>query len=161
MASSLRRKIQQFLVAPFLRACLVRGEKDPQEGEERWILPGFLRHFARPEANWPESRVAFPSSGSRHYGRLAREPPDQWERESMRSVFLAPSSFLRPDSARSDAIKTRSTARQTCPVIARRGSFLIHFRRGGVRKSTRIRESRRREAERKRINCVMNDPLER
>lgn len=91
------------LVAPFV---LLRKKDPRKEGEEKWILPGFLRHFARPEANWPESRVAFPSSGSRHYGRLAREPLGQWERESIHSLLLPSSaSFLRPDSARSDAIK--------------------------------------------------------
>lgn len=60
-----------------------RWRKWRMEGK-KWIDPwGFPPSLTRPEANWPESRVAFPSFGSRHYDRLAREPVDQWECESM------------------------------------------------------------------------------
>lgn len=96
---------------------------------------GFLRHFARPEANWPESRVAFPSSGSRHYGRLAREPAGQWERASpihsgsrrcsSLLPFLPSASLLRPDSARSDAIKRDPPLDKRVLCYRARGCFFL------------------------------------
>ena len=45
----------------------VAVEEAEKRGKEM-VPPGVSLPLTRPEANWPGSRVAFPSSGSRHYG---------------------------------------------------------------------------------------------
>ena len=56
--------LHDFIPHMCVRACAKNPRELPKRERKNGSSGGFHRHFARPEANWPESRVAFPSSGS-------------------------------------------------------------------------------------------------
>lgn len=81
-------KLGQFVMARLRRRRRAKGREGGEKGGmwERNGSLGVSLPLTRPEANWPESRVAFPSSGSGimadlHVSRQANSRPSGWSSE--------------------------------------------------------------------------------
>jgi len=97
-------KLGQFVMAKTMRRRKKRRRRRERGECRREIDPwGVSLPLTRPEANWPESRVAFPSSGSGimadlHVSRQANSRPSRWssEHEELLSsvLFSLPREFV-------------------------------------------------------------------